>query len=353
MPRSQQDAASCARAGEDCSPHRQENRAIGISIFRDNEQRARLTAGVLSWLTANLERFDPPQEDDVADEAPEHVMPGRSRKAFGELGLALSLAQRSAELREHEDIARLSRAWLAMARERNIFFDARRRVHLVPLMIVALTVFAALDRAPESARQSLQTVLDRHFIDRAELSAHPRLDLKYYLDVLGLRHAFESDEALFARSSLIDPPAIPYAQRSDLYAITHLIFDLTDFGARDFRPLAGPHFDSIRDYVTLALATSLAERDFDLAVEFLICRICLVDRDDEINRAAADALCEAQRPAGFIPDLAWLSGLRQSEEPGENVETEFFAVYHPTLVTLILLACDPGPSLAANVLGKR
>ncbi|HEY1982944.1 MAG TPA: hypothetical protein VGH13_22930 [Xanthobacteraceae bacterium] len=333
-------AASHACARQDRGSSGEGDYNNGASVFGSHEQRARLTAGVLRWLTANLEFFDPPQEDAILEETPEHILPGRSRKAFGELGLALRLVHRVAELRDHEDVRHLARVWLAMARARNIFFDARRRVHLVPLMAVALTVFATLDQAPEHVRRSLQTVLDRHFIDRAELASYPKLDLKYYFDALGLRHAFDNDAILFARSTLTSPPSLPHAQRLDLYAITHLIFDLTDFGTNDIRSLAGPCFNDIRDYVKLAMAMSLADRDFDLTAEFMINRMCLGDREDKLNRVAADALCEAQQPAGFIPDCAWLAGLKESADPHERTKEEFFAVYHPTLVTLILLACD-------------
>jgi hypothetical protein len=333
-------AASQACARQDRGSPGEGDYNNGASVFGSNEQRARLMAGVLRWLTANLEFFDPPQENTALDETPEHILPGRSRKAFGELGLALRLAHRVGELRENEDVRRLNRAWLAMARDRDIFFDARRRVHLVPLMAVALTVFAALDQAPEHVRRSLQAVLDRHFIDRAELASYPKLDLKYYFDALGLRHALDNDEILFARSTLTNPPSLPHAQSIDLYAITHLIFGLTDFGAHDIRLLAGTYFNDIRDYVKLAMAMSLADRDFDLTAEFLINRICLGDREDQLNRVVADALCEAQQPAGFIPDRAWLAGLKESMDLQERAREEFFAVYHPTLVTLILLACD-------------
>ena len=314
-------------------------RAASASIFRDDKQRARFIAGVLSWLDAQIDFFDPPQEDAIA-QIPERIVPGRSRKAFGELGLALRLAQRASQLREREEIRRLKRAWLRMSRERDIFFDARRRVHLVPLMAVALTVCAALDQVPESPLRSLQTVLDRHFLDRTELAAHPKLDLKYYLDCLGLKHAFDNDAVLFRRSSLTNPAAIPYARRIDFYAITHLIFHLSDFAARDMQPICGRHFDGIREYLALALATSLTERDFDLAGEFLIARLCLGVRDDALNRAACDVLCEIQQPAGFIPDQAWLAGLKPRDDPRQRAEEEFFAVYHPTLVALILAACD-------------
>src|SRR2546423_2804688 len=103
------------------------------SIFSSIDERARCLTGTLSWLTANLALFDPPQEDEIFDVVPEHILPGRRRKAFGELGLALRLVHRVPELRARREISTLTKAWLDTARRKNIFFDARRRVHLVPL----------------------------------------------------------------------------------------------------------------------------------------------------------------------------------------------------------------------------
>jgi len=296
--------------------------------------------GALCWLTANIGRFDPPQEDAISDVTPEHILPGEARKAFGELGLALYLAHRAPALKARPEIRTLTEAWLAIGRQRNIFFDARRRIHLVPLMAVALAILTVLRAAPASAGQALQSVLDRKFLDRTERSAWSQGDLKYYLDVAGLRHAFPDDATLFRRSTLLAPPALPYAQRMDLYATTHLLFHLTDFGASPIAGAAPAELAEVGDYVALALAVCLAQDDFDLVGEFLISRICLGAVVDGLSHAATAALVQSQQPAGFVPDLAWLNGLKRSETAEENARQEFFAVYHPTLVMLILLACD-------------
>lgn len=310
------------------------------SVFHSIEERARFLTGLLSWLTANIRFFDPPQEDEIYDVAPENIFPGRERKAFGELGLALRLAHRVPLLRDRREIRMLTDAWLAMARRRNIFFDARRRIHLVPLMAVSLAVFSALDQVPRAARQAVQTVLARQFLDRTERSAWSQVDLQYYFDAIGLQHALPEPPVLFQRSSLLGLPALPHAQKIDLYATTHLIFHLSDFGAGALPDATPGQLAEIRNYVALALATCLAERDFDLAAEMLLSRICLGESADALSRFASDMLRRAQQPDGFVPDSSWLAGLKQAEGTTERATEEFFAVYHPTLVALILIACD-------------
>ena len=263
----------------------------------------------------------------------------RRRKAFGELGLALRLVHRVPAMSARPEVRRLREAWLGMARRRRIFFDARRRVHLIPLLAVALTVLDDLDVAPRAALRALQTVLDRQFLDRTERSAWSQADILYYLDALGLRHSIPDAATLLQRSSLMASPALAHAQRIDLYAVTHLIFHLSDFGARDLAGATPSQIATMQDYVALALSTCLAEQDFDLVVEFCDPRL-LRERPDALSHFAAEALCEAQQPSGFIPDQSWLNGLEPAEDPQERTKQEFIAVYHPTLVALIVLACD-------------
>jgi hypothetical protein len=310
------------------------------SVFECHAERERLVAGALSWLIANLSRFEPPFEPGVFNTPPEKIVQGRARKAFGELGLFLRLAHRSPALRERSEILSLTSSWLEMAHSQRIFFDARRRVRLVPLMAVALTVMNDLDSVPVQARNALQAVLDREFIDRTELSAWSKVDIMYYFDTLGLQHGFPSVDVLLRQSSLLVPPALCHAQRMDLYAVTHLVFHLTDFG---MRPLPGATPDEVYgvcDYLALALAMSLAEEDFDLVGEFLISLICIGKIGDPLSHFSTKVLLESQQPAGFIPDRSWLRGLKGEEEKETE---EFFAVYHPTLVALIVAACDTTP----------
>ena len=207
-------------------------------------------------------------------------------------------------------------------------------------MAVALAVLTELDAAPVSSRQALQDVFDRQYLDRTERSAATQVDIRFYLDIAGIAHAFPAMKTLFERSTLLALPSLQDVQRMDLYAITHLIFHLTDFGVGELSVVPPSQILQIQEYLALALSICLAEEDYDLAAEFLISRICFDVRPDSLSYVASDALLRAQRPSGFIPDLSWLRGLKETADPQEAAREEFFAVYHPTLVTLILLACD-------------
>ena len=310
------------------------------SVFPGHESRSRLLEGVLSWLGARRVLFTPPKEDAVTGQPPDAIVQGRRRKAFGELGAALRLTHRVPALRDHPEVRALAAEWTRLAREQDIFFDARRRVQLFPPMAVALAVLTAIEPdAEHPARPVLQSVLDRGFMDRVERSAWQKLDLKYYFEAAGLSHGFDSDTALMSQCSLMAPPALPWSNTMDLYGITHLIFHFTDFGLRPLPAVDGFDIAALDDHVTLALAMSLAERDFDLVAELLMSRLCLGIVSDPLNHAAATALCAAQQTGGFMPDRTWppdMEGLTGDEA----LEKEFFGVYHPTVVTLFLIACD-------------
>ena len=306
------------------------------TCFFSHELRREVLDGILSWL-ANQDGFDPPQEDDLLDETPEFIEQGPRRKAFGELGAALRLAQRAPALRGDPRIAGLARYWTRTARHRNLFFDIRRRPYLYPQAAVALAVLAALKSAREDDRRLLQSLLDRGFMDRIERSAWDKLDLKYYFEAAGLRSALPDYDRLAQESSLSSLPALPHARKIDLYGLTHLIFHLSDFGSKADCHLTPPQHREVRRYVRLALAASLAGGDHDLAAELLISRLCLGDGLDGLCREAGCTLAEAQHSTGFVP-------ARRSSPGGESSvgNDEFAAVYHPTIVALFLIAAELG-----------
>ena len=304
-------------------------------LFASNQQRDRLLDGLLSWLDANMQFFEPPQEEHLAEEEMKRLQE-QPRKSFIELGGALRLAQRVPLLWRRDDVQRLARRWVEMAHRRNVLFDGRRRVGLFAYKVAAYAILRALDGEQEEARAALQAVLDRQFVGHVEMTAWSKADLKYYVEAAGLRHSFVSDARLVCESTLSLAPPLSYARNIDLYAITHLLFDLSDFCARDPAPALGAHYQAMRDYTALATALCVTERNWDLTAELLMNRIALGDSDDPLNREATRGICEAQQPAGFIPDLKWLA----APPPGDEARATFDMVYHCTVVCLFLLACE-------------
>jgi hypothetical protein len=303
-----------------------------MSPVISEEVREALLSGLLPWLVSNVSGFDPPQEDEISD-PPERIESCRWRKAYAELGLALLLARRAPRLADDPSIQNLADTWLQSLDRRRVFFDIDRRPALFPLRLVIYATLRGLDHEDLAARAGIQRVLDRGYMDRRERNSWEKVDLKYYLDLVGMRHRIPAFSRLLAESSLAARPALPYATRFDFYALTHLVFGLSGFGETPDLPRSVPDVDG---YSKAALAMCLAMEDWDLVGEFLASRICLDLAGGGIDRAAALALADAQDPQGFIPGTAAPSGGYENLSESEF----FFDVYHPTLVCLILLACE-------------
>ncbi|RYC37484.1 hypothetical protein CTN06_21565 [Pectobacterium zantedeschiae] len=318
------------------------NHGIDMTLlFSGNKQKETFLEGLIYWITKNLESFTPPKENTLLDIHPELIESGINRKAFGELGLALRILERVPSLWQRNEIKSIREAWLDMAVENHIFFDATRRTRLFPLMVVSLSVIQAINSENTSyiqdVKRTLQIVMDRGFMDRIERSAWQKTDLKYYIDSLGLSHSFPSDVDLLRQSSLLLPPSIFYSTRMDLYGITHLIFHLSDFGLKKILPLTSVEMNTVKEYVTLAMQLCLFEQDYDLTAELIISSLYLQETNLTEQRAAIGRLVAAQHHDGFMPDKSWLI---QQETHSDEVFNEFLAVYHPTLVSLILVASD-------------
>ncbi|AWM03416.1 DUF6895 family protein [Bradyrhizobium amphicarpaeae] len=305
------------------------------TLFRSEKQRASFTAGVLRWLEANLEKFRPPREEEPSVHAPEATSSGGLRKAFGELGAALRIACRIPDLRKRPEVRALVAKWISMADEQGVFANVDSALGLFANH-VALAVAMGDLRPPacSALRARLQQVLSRGYVDRIEHNAWQKLDLCYYFDAAGLEHCLPPKQVLLRASSLATGPELPYVRDIDLYAVTHILFDLTDFGAVDATPFLAELRPAIESYVRLALSMCIAEQNWDLTAELLMCRLYL-GFDEELDRWAMNCICEVQHPSGYLPPSTSKRGA--SDEGGRP---DFLEVYHPTVVSLFLLAAE-------------
>lgn len=310
-------------------------RAGESGLFETGSRREAFTRGVLRWLTENLDQFRPPREDEVDASSPETIARGAARKAFGELGAALRVAHRAPALRARPDVQRLTAGWVEMARSQKVFFEVGDRLGLFSHHVALHVVLSELHPpACPSIRAQLQRVLARGYVDRIERTAWNQLDLRYFFDAAGLNHDLPPLESLLTASSLALRPELPYARPADLYAITHILFDLAAFGDADPRLPLGELQTGVIAYLQLALSMCLAEQDWDLTAEFLMCRLYLRSVGP-LDRAALRRLCEVQDASGFLPRS---TGGDPSGDGGPR--DGFQSVYHPTVVGLFLAAAE-------------
>lgn len=299
------------------------------------QHRRNMMDGIVSWLNTNLDQFAfAPQKSYSVD--PLSVKTDLSKKAFIELGLALRMARRSPALQQHPGIRDLENGWLDILSGSDLFFDINRRLQLFPFSVVALSVLRSLGRQNDEAHRRLQLLLQRGYIDRVERSAWEKVDMKYYIDAAGLAHQFPADELLCAASCLSNLPLLPYTSKHDLYGLTHLLFHLSDFGVRDMKPLLGDKYNYVQNYLDLSVAMCLVEQDWDLTAELLINQYCMRKTFTPADKDAACILYRSQQAEGFIPGRAWV----KDKTASGSAQADFADVYHPTIVSMILLDCE-------------
>lgn len=308
-----------------------------METLLEKKDQIQMLDGILHWLNANIEKFQIPIEAAPSTCGPEEITADIKRKAFSELGLAIRLAQRSPFLQQHPEMKKLQKSWVDIIDSQDFFFDTRRRLQLYPHRVVAYSVLRSLGIENDAAKSDLQAVLDRGFMENAERNAWEKLDMKYYIKACGLNHKFPSDEYLLKYSSLTNLPNLAYVQNLDLYGLTHLLFHFADFGDIDMKQFLQQDYQHIQDYTDLSLSMSVVKQDWDLTAELLINQYCLQKTFSEFDRHAAATLLKAQQTSGFIPGREWVIAQKTETEPASHI---FEDVYHPTIVSLILLDCE-------------
>lgn len=302
-------------------------------------QRDDMLDGVLHWLNSSISGFSTPDETSLCDKSPEQIAPDLSRKAYTELGLALRLVQRCSTLAAYPEVQRLKEAWLDNLKQRNFFFDTRRRIQLFPHQTIACAVLKSFGEETEPIKQELQAVMDRNYMDRVERSAWEKLDMKYYTEAAGLNGVFPDYVKLYDSCMLRKLPSLSYIQKFDLYGLTHLLFHFSDFGNLDMRVFFGSDYEDIQAYVDSSLALSLVQQDWDLLAELLISQYCMNKSFNELDRRSARALKNIQQTDGFIPGREWVKNYQENPDFNHN-DHDFKDVYHPTILGLFLLTLE-------------
>lgn len=298
-----------------------------------------LVDGTLTWLTENLEQFDLPQEED--DRLAGNVLIEKRRKAFGELALALLLLSRFHFTRHRPELGRILNYVATRAREPYFAFDMMRRPNLFPLYLMVLLALEANGRTLPGFRERLQRVLDFGFLDALERTPWNQIDLRYYLDLSELQHRMPSYASLYRLSSAGRFPALAHLRDIDVYALTHILFHLADFGRRDLRPILVERLAETRDVVGWLLGMYIHRGNGDLVAELLICCRCLEFAPATFHSAGWACLAAMQTAEGDIPDCGFaFSNL--PEEPSAAVRQRFLDNYHPTLVTLLAATLELG-----------
>jgi hypothetical protein len=291
----------------------------------DTTVRDRVATGAMDWISAHLADFDPFTAGDEPSEFGQTVL--------AELSLcAHRLAARDI-VRQHPHRLASITAWQAQISRiytdpRCYEYGWRGHPHAISahlLMWLNLSP-AERDRVCTIERwQQLLTIRNWLSIEREPFRL---LEVSYCLDLAGITHDLPSRQELAHRTFLAArQPCLVSINHEDIYALTHAIFYLTDFGL-DRTCFTPERAAELLELTQNLLGMCLHAEHWDLVAELILIERCLSSIDSWWVETAWVALSQVQLTSGVI--------YQQIDTPTELTVDRFFAkYYHRTLVTII------------------
>ncbi|MGW4382959.1 DUF6895 family protein [Kitasatospora sp. NPDC004531] len=302
-------------------------------------------ARALAWVAEALDRFDPPE--------PDRPTPASASAPLLELCVAARWLRR-AELDPGSRAAVercLDRAAAAIARPtlRHRLFRATGFFQYYAWLIVLLL---ETGRLPEDERAALQRFVD---LDHADLHnpghpPHGLMELRYVLDLGGLRHRLPGYAELYAADVLGAPVNPARVSEFEAYAVTHVVFYLSDMATRPVHTLTAGQRADAAEVVEQLLALFLAAGHCDLVAELLLCRRALGMPPSPLADHARARLLARQLPDGSFPGPHHLPAAARALPPDQYADYAFQRCYHTTLVAAMALTADAGPRAGAGPL---
>ncbi|MFW5417294.1 hypothetical protein J0910_11840 [Nocardiopsis sp. CNT-189] len=285
--------------------------------------------GLLEWLEANLEWFDPER---WARYLPVRRFPGTPVLELLSVLRALRRGPRA------NDVERLVPPVLELAEAvaGSASFDARMRRadDSFAYHVWLLALIEELGGCAESGRAQARRLLEVGAGDVAGRYRPPAgaLELGYVLELAGIDAGLPRTAELYRRCAPHFSADPVHLTDGDAYGITHILFYATDFGAQ--RP-DGP--DRGRTVLRL-LGTYLAEADFDLSAELLFCgRILGLDGHRFVEHGHR-SLAAAQHTDGAMPSRLF-DPVTAAGATGERARAYVFGTcYHPTIAAALAVA---------------
>jgi hypothetical protein len=160
--------------------------------------------------------------------------------------------------------------------------------------------------------------------------AHLRLERRYYADLAGLAHDYESYRQLYERSILVQGLRVAELELQQAYEVTHAFFHLFDYGDRQLELSADERAGACR-LIEEMIDHFVAIQHWDLIAECLTCLCCLgiEPAGTAAGAAAVESLRAVQLPSGALPGTSASRRVDPSTTPLEFFEGAF----HVTLVT--------------------
>jgi len=282
------------------------------------------------WLRRELGNFDPPGERNDLCEA--------RRTALAELALGCVVLRGLPSAAEYAWFTEPATCLLA---------DAFRRKEVHSFLVEGpvgafaghLLMWAALPQEiAESVitRSELEALLEARNVTRVERTPTRQLELRYVLELAGLRHNLPSWREIYRRTLAATRPVTASLEPSDIYAITHTVFYVTGFGRNPDRALSRAERVRLIRMTDEIQERMIGAHHWDLVAELILARCCLAGGRTFADQAAWEALARAQAEEGHFLSAATLKALQGTcAGPQERREILFLAGYHTCLVVIL------------------
>jgi hypothetical protein len=279
-----------------------------------------VAAAALGWLDAALEHFALPEQV-----PPAHVDADEKIKPLGELALVASLVIRegaAGHRQAHIAAALAEFAWRQL-RDGEVLYELQRANLVATYPVETYAPFVRAGYHHRQLEELLAYLSGLRAAQVVELLPNRALAVVNAQRTVGLPVC--ADLATLAARTWLGGTPEPWAvDFFTLYAMTHTVFHLTDWGA---------HPSGLPDHVQVYLCAwlpawlevYLEAGQWDLVAELLIVDLCLTEPD--FYPHAWECLAGAQHSDGLVP----YGPVRVPRE----VAKAFRNHYHPTLVTAI------------------
>jgi hypothetical protein len=185
----------------------------------------------------------------------------------------------------------------------------------------------------EAPRATLAALAESGYLAPRRKSPYLHIESRYFADLAGIDHRYDSYAALYAASHLAGRAAALPMAAEDAYNITHTIFYLTDFGLRDCG-LAPDERERAYRMICELTEHYVESAEWELAAEFTLAQLGL--GADPLRTPSGVAcfrqLRQAQLANGAIPGRA---AARRADESASAIGF-FRTAYHPTLATALI-----------------
>jgi hypothetical protein len=235
--------------------------------------------------------------------------------------------------------------------------------HTAASLGIAHVILSRLGHGDERFDALVRAALESGHAEAVERLPYRTMDLRWLLGIMNPATAPKFDD-LLPHSILTSCVHPIYASDLDVYAITHGIMYLTDFGRHELPYSLDPQ--RLGQMIDSCLAWHILSNNFDLLGELLLSAACIPNAWSPYTGLAWRLLASMWDELGFLPSCTFDSA-RYAELSGERASAyAFLHIYHTTFVAGLLCAVllrhpqtgddtdvwAPAPAISADLLER-